>query len=502
MQEFQSPPQYHRFPRSFALLACSVALALLTGCQTTQQLQPNETSTKTTTQLVSEDAELLTENPTIWMAIRDGYQLQALIPDNPRVDQQRLWFASRPVNVERLSDRSSPYIYYIVEQLQARNMPLELALLPMIESAYDPSALSSAKAAGLWQFMPATGRYFNLQQTSWYDGRLDIVASTDAALDYLQYLNQFFEGDWLLALAAYNAGEGTVQRAQRRNQKDGLPTDYWNLKLPAETQAYVPKLLALSQILSTPESYQIALADVPNEPYFTAVELQHQIALEHLAHMAKLDKEEMQRLNPGYRQGVTMGGPKRILVPAEKAQKMQQQIAQLKPEDQVRWQSYIVQRGDSLSVIAKRFNSSAKTISQHNKLRSNNLRVGQVLTIPGRFATSQQTLAVDHVRTQSYTVKSGDSLSVIAQAHGVKEADLKRWNNLKNNTLMVGQQLAINQNTSNTTNNAKQPTYYQVQAGDSMYQIAQRHKVSLEQLRQWNPKTKVIHPGQRLALYL
>lgn len=500
MQESEKTAKPRSFSRSLPLLACSIALAILTGCQP-QNVKPQLDAPHKphSAKLLSDDAELIAEDPTIWNAIRTGYQLQELIPDNPRVDQQRLWFASRPHNVARLSERSTPYIYYVVEQLQARDMPLELALLPMIESAYDPQAYSSAKAAGLWQFVPATGRYFNLQQTSWYDARLDVIESTNAALDYLQYLNKFFDGDWLLALAAYNAGEGTVQRAQRRNEKDGLPTDYWNLKLPAETQAYVPKLLALSQLLAAPDSYDIALAPIANEPYFTEVELKYQMALERLAHMAQLDSDEMRRLNPAYRQGVTMGGPKRILVPLAEAEKMSQQISQLKPEDQVRWQRYVVQRGDTLSGIAKRFTSNTQTIRQHNKLPNNNLRIGQVLTIPGRIEHSQQALAVAQIDNKHYQVKNGDSLSSVAISNKVSVDQLIRWNQLSSHSLKAGQRLVVR----NTANHQQQPTYYRVKAGDSLYQIALRHKVTLAQLQKWNPKAKqALHPGQMLALYL
>jgi membrane-bound lytic murein transglycosylase D len=217
----------------------------------------------------------LTEKPSpqvpqddVWERMRQGFQLQEGNGVNPRIEQQRLWFANNPSFLENAGERGSLYIHYIVERLEERNMPLELALLPVIESAYNPMAYSRADASGLWQFIPSTGRYFNLRQTRFYDGRRDITASTTAAMDYLTRLHDMFNGDWLLALAAYNAGEGTVSRAIERNEKLGLPTDYWNLPLPAETQAYVPKLLALSQVVMSPEAYGVNLNPIANEPYF------------------------------------------------------------------------------------------------------------------------------------------------------------------------------------------------------------------------------------------
>src|SRR5690606_35455920 len=198
-------------------------------------------------------------------------------------------------SIEIISERSNPYLFYIIESLEARNMPLELALLPMIESAYDPLAYSRSHASGLWQFIPSTGRHFKLTQTHWYDARRDIMAYTEAALTYLEYLNKMFDGDWLLALAAYNAGEGTVGRAIKRNIDGGLPTDYWNLNLPAETQAYVPKLLAVAPIINAPEAYGINLSPVANEPYFTQIPLKQQMDISQLRseeHTSELQSRE------------------------------------------------------------------------------------------------------------------------------------------------------------------------------------------------------------------
>ncbi|WP_312232601.1 lytic transglycosylase domain-containing protein, partial [Stutzerimonas nitrititolerans] len=315
------PPDSSNRPFPDALAASGRVLTLailsvLAGCQSTAMQAPGSTQTASSTPLAGSAQTLwLMEKPTkqahqdIWDRVRDGFKLQEYLGSNPRIEQQRLVFASRPESIEMVSERGAPYIHYIVEQLEERNMPLELALLPIIESSYNPFAYSPAQAVGLWQFIPSTGRHFNLQQTRWYDGRRDITASTTAALRYLTYLHGLFNEDWLLALAAYNAGEGTVSRAIERNQKRGLPTDYWNLPLPKETRDYVPKLLALSQLIQAPETYGINLSPIANEPYFEVVALKHQMDLARVAALVELDEEEIYQLNPAFTRRITLDGP-------------------------------------------------------------------------------------------------------------------------------------------------------------------------------------------------
>lgn len=446
----------------------------------------------------------------IWQRIRQGYQLQSYLDNNPRVDHQRLWFASRGKTIESISARSSPYMFYIVESLEARKMPLELALLPMIESGYNPLAYSPSHASGLWQFIPSTGRHFKLKQSHWYDARRDIMASTQAALDYLQYLHNMFNNDWLLALAAYNSGEGTVSRAIKRNVDRGLPTDYWNLNLPAETQAYVPKLLAVAQLISAPQGYGIALSPIANEPYFTQIPLKQQMEITRLAKLADVKEDELLQLNPAYKQGITFDGPKHILVPTQSAELLTAQLAMIKPSDQVQWEQYTVRGGDNLSTIANQHHVSTALIKDINKLASNSLRIGQVLNIPKspRGATSnlaQYTRPAATRAKQSYTVRRGDSLSKIAAQQKVSVTELKRWNKLSSNALKVGQNLTLSTSTAAARQTAQRSraTVYKVRPGDSLYVIAKRHKVSLKQLKNWNPKTSnALKPGQTLSLYL
>ena len=488
------------------------------------------------------------QEPTdVWQRIRSGYQLQDEIGINPRIERQRLWFASNPVSVERSGQRGSPYIHYVVEQLDERNMPMELALLPIIESAYNPLAYSPANAAGIWQFMPATGRSFNLRQTNWYDGRRDITASTNAAMNYLSRLHDMFNGDWLLALAAYNSGEGTVSRAIQRNQKLGLPIDYWNLPLPKETQDYVPKLLALSQVISSPEAYGIDLNPIANQPYFEMVEFKQRLQLSSVAEMANVEEAEIVQLNPAFKKGVTIDGPQHVLVPSNKAEILAANLLLLKPQDQVDWREHKVRKGDSLASIANRYKTSSASIKDLNKLATNHLKTGQVLSIavqPGQTFTPQAEPPAERptsskgLAARRYVVRKGDNLEGIAKQQKVSVTELKRWNKLSGNQLKPGQilvlqgqpsatqvtlkssvngKLAANRATSSKTENTSKAnkttqskkttarravTYYKVQQGDSLYQIAKRFKVDLQQLQNWNPSTShALKLGQTLTLY-
>ena len=489
---------------------------LLSGCQSRGSAEDPGRDTDLTIGLEREPEWLMSEiepdePEDIWERVRDGYQLQDQIGINPRIEQQRLWFASNPAFVEKVGERSNPYIHYIVERLEERGMPMELALLPMIESAYNPFAYSPADAVGLWQFIPSTGRHFNLRQTSWYDGRRDVLASTNAAMNYLSRLHEMFNGDWLLALAAYNAGEGRVSRAIERNQKLGLPTDYWNLPLPDETRNYVPKLLALSQVIMTPQAYGVSLAPIANQPYFEKVELKQRMDLSRVAAMADLDEDELYQLNPAFKRRITLDGPQHLLVPTDKAEMLAANLALMKPQERVDWQQYRVRAGDSLHAIANRHQLTVRTLKDINRLSSNRLSVGQVLSIPALPGVQPQTPLFENVASRaepprSYRVKRGDNLWQIAQAHRVSVQDVQRWNKLKGNNLRVGQTLVLQ--TSNASANSAAAstdaaTYYKVRRGDSLYLIAKRFKVQMKHLQRWNPRTgSALKPGQTLTLYL
>ncbi|MDH4582913.1 LysM peptidoglycan-binding domain-containing protein [Pseudomonas sp. BN415] len=468
-----------------------------------------------------EEAETEREPQDIWDRMRNGFKLQDEIGVNPRIERQRLWYVSKPSFLESASERGSLYIHYVVERLEERNMPLELALLPVVESAYNPFAYSRSQAVGIWQFIPSTGRYFNLRQTNWYDGRRDITASTNAALNYLERLHEMFNGDWLLALAAYNAGEGTVSRAIERNQKLGLPTDYWNLPLPKETQDYVPKLLALSQLVMAPEAYGVNLDPIANEPYFEVVEVKQQrLDLSQVAELADMDADEMYQLNPAFKKRITMDGPQHLLVPTEKAELLTANLALMKPQELVDWQQYRVRNGDSLHGIANRYHVTVKTLKEINGLSGNHLRVGQKLSIPvepglkpGQPLFQNVANAPAPTPTRSHKVKSGDNLWTIARDYKVNVQDIKRWNQLKGNHLKTGQVLKLqggaiqvasaSQGSKSKGKDRESVTYYKVKRGDSLYLIAKRFNVEMKHLQRWNPRSGTgLKPGQTLTVYL
>ncbi|MGR4973301.1 transglycosylase SLT domain-containing protein [Pseudomonas sp. Z3-6] len=463
-------------------LAQAIAVAVsatLAGCQSTSQLpQTDAAHTPNIAARAKQKPVWLTEKPSpqvpqdVWERMRQGFQLQETAGVNPRIEQQRLWFASNPSVMENAGERGSLYIHYIVERLEERNMPLELALLPVIESAYNPMAYSRAHAVGLWQFIPSTGRYFNLRQTRFYDGRRDITASTTAALDYLTRLHDMFNGDWLLALAAYNAGEGTVSRAIERNEKLGLPTDYWNLPLPSETQAYVPKLLALSQVVLSPDAYGVNLNPIANEPYFQVVEINQRMDLSKVAAVANIDEDELFQLNPAFKQRTTIDGPQHLLVPTSKAQLLTASLSTMRPEE----------------LISQR---SLKPVFE-----------------------SADDSEVEGAR-RTYRVKRGDNLAQIAKANKVQTKDLQRWNKLSGNKLKVGQTLVMQDTRASKTTgkristvvaanskNQKKQTQYKVKQGDSLYVVAKRFNVEMQHLKRWNPRMgKALKPGQMLTVY-
>lgn len=468
-----------RTSQSVALtrLAQISALALaatLVGCQSTRQVDESESVRAHNYQarIKHKPAPLIMAKPKqqapqdVWERMRQGFALQDTIDVNPRIEQQRLWFASNPRFVETAGERGSLYLHYIVERLEERDMPLELALLPAIESAYNPMAYSRAHAAGMWQFIPSTGRHFNLRQTNFYDGRRDVTASTNAALDYLSRLHDMFNGDWLLALAAYNAGEGTVSRAIERNEKLGLPTDYWNLPLPQETRDYVPKLLALSQVVSTPESYGVNLNPIANEPYFAAVAINDRLDLSRVAAFADIDEDELIQLNPAFKKRMTVDGPQQLLVPTAKAQLLSASLSNLNPE--------------------------------------------QLLSLQPRKAVFEAAVAeASAPATRSYRVKRGDNLGSIAKANRVSVKDIQRWNKISGNRLKAGQVLAMRGGNApsaavNRVASAKQrSTQYKVRKGDSLYLVAKRFNVEMQHLKRWNPRSgHALKPGQTLTVYL
>jgi membrane-bound lytic murein transglycosylase D len=341
--------------------------------------------------------------------------------------------------------------------VERRNLPGELAMLPVVESAYQPFAYSPARASGIWQFIPSTGRVYGLRYSWWYDGRRDVVESTRAALDYLEKLHAEFSGDWLLALAAYNSGEGNVRKAINRNLRAGKPTDFWSLKLPRETRSYVPRLLAISAIVSEPAEYGLTLKSIPDEPYFAATTLDGQIDLALAAEMAEVSLEELYLLNPGFSRWATdPEGPHRLLLPVDAVNEFESRLAELPADERVRWHRHVISTGDTLGTIAHKYRTSVTALKQANNLRGTTIRAGHSLIVPvASRQLSDYRLSADMRRSMRrgvpgsgtkiiYRVRTGDNLWVISKRFGVTVNKLVRWNGLsKHSVLRPGKRLII-----------------------------------------------------------
>ncbi|PDO88009.1 murein transglycosylase D [Kosakonia sacchari] len=387
-------------------------------------------------------------NSDLWTSISD--ELKMGIPENTRIREQKLKYLSNKSYLHDVTLRAEPYMYWIAGQVKKRNMPMELVLLPIVESAFDPHATSGANAAGIWQIIPSTGRNYGLKQTRSYDARRDIVASTTAALDMMQRLNRMFDGDWLLTVAAYNSGEGRVLKAMKANKSRGKPTDFWSLSLPQETKIYVPKMLALSDILKNSKRYGVSLPTPDESRALARVRLSSPVEVDQLAEMAGISVNKLKTFNAGVK-GSTLGsaGPQYVMVPKKHADQLRESLAsgeiaavqptQLADNTPLTGRSYKVRSGDTLSAIATRLGVSAKDIQQWNNLRGSNLKVGQSLTVGA--GSSAQRLA-SNSDSITYRVRKGDSLSSIAKRHGVNIQDVMRWNNDTDN-LQPGDQLTL-----------------------------------------------------------
>lgn len=455
----------------------------------------------------------------VWERIRRGYAIPD--HDNQRVRRQLADYATYGDYWMRVSRRAHPYLYHIVETLESRDMPLELALLPIIESAFRPFAYSHGRAAGIWQFVPATGRHYGLAQNWWYDGRRDVLAATDAAINYLSYLGELFDGDWLLATAAYNAGEGTVLRAIERNREAGRPTDYWSLDLPRETMNYVPRLLAISELVANPSAHDIELAPVPNDPVVVTVNLDRQIDLALAAELADINMETLYRLNPGYNRWATPpSGPHRLLLPKDHATRFRQALEDTPETAWMRWQRHRISQGETLSGIADKYHITVASLRKANDLEGSTIRRGDHLLVPIASRPGDEYALTAGARRQAtrdqsqgdgerrhYTVQSGDSLWDIAQRFNVGVRQLANWNGMApGDTLGVGEQLVVwtrSRDASSIAASARvQSVTYSVRQGDSLYRIARQFNVSVGDLRRWNELSPgaYLQPGQQLQM--
>ena len=404
----------------------------------------------------------------LWSRIKDGYAMPNI--ESTYTSKHQTWYLSHPDYVKRMLERSQKYLFHIVEEVQKRNMPTEIALLPMIESAYNPQANSSSRASGIWQFIPSTGKHFGLKQNWWVDNRRDVTAATNAALDYLQKLHGMF-GAWDLALAAYNAGEGTVQRAINRNRAQGLPTDYQSLSLPPETRNYVPKLQAIKNIVTNPENFDLTLNSIPNRPYFARVTTPKQIDAKLAAQLAEISYEEFTSLNPSYnRPVITSTGEKhQLLLPVWAAERFVDNLANY-DKPLTNWQTYNAKRGERMDNIAQKFGMNVSQLRDVNGLpASNKLRNSQAMLVPAVYNGEplsnanefksdsinagemennnaiDQSNEVEPIATRSIThkVKKGETLQSLANKYDTNTKALMKINSLKSTQLKAGITLRI-----------------------------------------------------------
>lgn len=503
------------------------SVLLLVGCETTQPITKKAETNDVNTVVVKPTNEVIPplfesqpykvtseikkippqQQKNVWDRI--GMQIDTHIPNNKRIRYYRNWYLKHPRNLEIIAERAQPFLYYITEQVEKRGMPLEIALLPIVESSFDQNAYSSMAAAGLWQIIPDTGRRFGLKQNSWYDGRRDIVKSTDAALNLLTYLNKKFDGNWQYALAAYNTGEGRVFNAIKKNKELGKSTDYWDLDLPDETSSYVPKLYAVADIIKNQKEYGISLPAISNKPAVAIVKPNTQIDLDIAAKFAGISTAEIKALNPAYRRGVTApNGLNDLLLPINSVNKFNRSLANNRKKALITT-TYTVKSGDSLGVIAARHNTTISAIKQTNHLKTSNIRIGQKLKLPSSSYALVRTQHNNAITQTQYTVRKGDSLWTIARQYNTSVKALAKANKISTkSTLRLGQKLKIVSNkvsksTGKSTNKVKTISY-KVKNGDSLSVIAQRHKVTVKQIVKWNNlnSKKYLKQGQTLKLVI
>jgi len=371
----------------------------------------------------------------LWQRMRQGFSIPDL--DNALVREKTAYYAARPEYLQRIFDRSRMYLYHIVEELEKRGMPTELALLPMVESAFNPMAYSRAHASGLWQFIPGTGKRFELKQNWWYDGRRDIVDSTNAALDYLQYLYEM-HGDWHLALASYNWGENAVARAIAKNKAAGKPADYAHLSMPLETRHYIPKLQALKNIINNPEPLGIVLDPIPNQPYFATYTKLRDIDVQLAAKLADMSVAQFMALNPGFsRPLIRASVTPRIVLPADKVDTFHENLQKLDEKSAVSWATYSPKKGDTLESIAKKHGMTVSHLKEVNGIPPRSRSLPSLMVVPANrnTAVAMTRLPIMYAppipityRRIYHTVKPGETLTSIARRYGVTLEDMKRLN--------------------------------------------------------------------------
>lgn len=463
-----------------------------------------------------------------WDHLRADFQVPVSDENQPQVQAQIRWFVNNQDYLDHTVKRAAPYMYFILQEAQKRNLPGELVLLPIIESAYNPFVSSYRGASGLWQLMPGTAYTLGVKQDWWFDGRRDIYSSTNAALDYLTYLQSFFGGNWLLALAAYDTGEGNVQNAVRRNSMDGLPTDFWALPLARETRSYVPRLLALAAIIRDPGKYGIVLPPISDKPYLQQVDLGVAINLSQAAQLAGMSLSELKQLNPGYSHMTTdPNGPYKLLLPIDRIALFKEQLAAMPSFTKTTWGRYRVQRGDSLASIANRYHASVAELRESNHIKGHTAPVGKVIMIPS--TTESVVPHIDDTNMQQMTVLSNSNIAPAGQRNSgaavvaadetqaisnvVQQTETVPAENLatnnddndqadESNDLVAGSAAITKQSQSVAHNVVQQKQFHTIKHGDTLASIARAYRVSISDLQHWNKlrNSHALKPGSKLVV--
>ena len=469
------------------------------------------------------DALNYSDDNDLWRVIADRQEI--IVDNNPRIQSHIDWISQRPDYLASISKRAEPFLYLVVSEVEKEEVPIEIALLPIVESDYYPFSYSHGTATGIWQFIPSTGRMYGLDEDWWHEDRRDVLASTKAAVRYLKDLNRMFDGDWLLSIAAYNAGPGRVQRAIDKNRNQGKRTDYWSLDLPKETEKYVPKLLALGKVLKNPERFNQKLIKIENKPYLEPINLESQFDLALIAQWTNLSIDEIYSFNPGLKRWATPEAlPYKILLPVDVVGDFKEILTNQKNRPKVSWTRYKVKEGDSLSIIAQNFNTTINQIQSVNNINGSLIRANSYLIVPlARESEAYYSLS-DVQREKSrlnatknsdkliYKVVSGDSLWKISRNFDVTINDLVRWNKIVPTApLSIGKELVILIDAKEKTELAKitntgidinRKIVYTVRSGDNLSLIAQKYKVKVSQIRDWNDlnETDILQPGDKLTI--
>ena len=482
-------------------------LIVLAGCVSTNSnsitLAEDEEVSRTFPKIVQ--AKIEEEPFDLWDRVRNKLSFSMPV-DNKEAAIYREKFTNNQYAVNRISNSGQLYLFHTVKRAEELSLPMELALLPFVESEFDPYAKSVYGATGIWQFLPATGREWGLKSNWWYDGKRDVIASTEAAYNFLIYLHLKFDNDWLLAMAAYNAGPSRVYRAIKKNEKEGKPTDFWSLKLPKETTGYVSKLLVLCELIKNPASYGVNLPSIANRQYFVKVKTPGQVDLLQAADLAGMTPKAIYELNPGFSQWATdPGGPHYLLLPTGVADRFLIQLSSLNEVELVKWDRYQIQKGDNLFKIAKKYNMEVSVLKEINQMDSDLIYAGKEIMVPRGPAWAKTFVP----RARTYKVIKGDTFWGISKKYGVTIQDLTLWNDLNlSSPLQIGQKIKIfskNERVRRKTPNKKTRTLlYPVKAGDTLSRIGSRFGIKATDIQVWNElkSPELIYPGQVLKIIL